>query len=69
MSSKQMKFGKWDVEIGVNIDGELVVYAEHEKDDIVHIHTIERAGSTPCTHEVEGANFAGALFYIDGDMT
>lgn len=65
MPSMQFKYGKWDIELGVNIDGELVIYTEHESGEKVHVHKL---GEGSYTREIEDAS-SGALFYIDGDMT
>lgn len=55
------QLGDWDVEMGVNMDGELVIYTERLDGKQAHVHKLGEGSFTNETGEV----FAGALFYID----
>lgn len=57
------QLGKWDIEMGVNIDGELVLYVEHDSKEKAHVHVL---GAGPFTDDIEEEGvYSGALFYID----
>jgi hypothetical protein len=57
------KMGRWDIEMGVNMDGELVLYVEHDTNSKPFVHVL---GAGPFTDDIdEEGVYSGALFYID----